>query len=86
MSKVVRLRTSEGAFVAVMGEPGRKFTQYVSLEAFPVRARKIPNAEAERFSTELNYPIRKAVRNMRGAGRRHGITKGARQLLTRALA
>lgn len=86
MSRVVRLRTEEGAFVAVLGSKGRKFTSYVSIMGFPVRKRRLKNADVERYCTDLQYPLKKAVSRIRGVGRRQGITKGARQLLNDALA
>lgn len=89
--RAVRIHTNDGTFSAVLGEPGRKYTQFVCLDKFPVRKRKMGNAEAERFSTPLtlgkkDYPLKRAVNNMLRVGRQHGITKGAKQLLMEAKA
>lgn len=82
--RVVRLKTDIGQFPVVMGEPGRKFTQYVRI-GYPVRVRKITNEEAARYSTEINYPLRRACRRMIRFGAHGNISKQARQFLKEGL-
>lgn len=90
--KVVRIRPVDpkdierGAFIAVAGDPGRKFTEYVAVMGFPVRKRKMRNNEFVRYTKAVPNPLRVTCSKMLGVGRRHGITKGARQLLNKGRA
>ena len=84
--KVARLHTEYGFFTAIISDPGRKFTFYVALTGFPVRKYKAKNSEIERYSIDLQYPIKKAARTMLSIGRKQGITKGAKTFLRQAKA
>jgi hypothetical protein len=88
MAKAVKIHTIDGVFTAVLGEPGRIYTPYVSID-FPVRKRKMANGDVERFTRPLlkgidDYPIRRICNHMLRVGRQHGITKGAKALLQEA--
>lgn len=87
--RTVVMHTNEGAYSAVLGKPGRKFTPYVCLSGYPVRKRRILNRDVERYCRQLTlgkreYPVTRAVNNMLRVGRQYGITKGARMLLKEA--
>lgn len=83
--KVVRIRTVEGCKVAIIGEPGRKWTPYSTIE-FPVRLHRIKNSDVGRFTVDIQYPLKKACKSFLRVGRSHGITKGARKFLRGAMA
>ena len=78
--RVMSLHTEHGSKTVVMGEPGRKWTPFVIIE-YPVRLKRIKNADVDRYAREINYPAKKAVREFRRIGRKNGITKGALTLL-----
>jgi hypothetical protein len=74
--------------VAIVGEPGRKFTEMVYLNGTGVTLRKIPNAEAERFCKEITQGkkgLARTARQLIKAGRNLGITKGAKRFLKAAI-
>ena len=88
--RAVNLRDADGGFTAILGNPGRIFTQYVRIESNSsgpfIRKRKMANGDVELFSTPLlkgidPYPIKKACNHMLRVGRNLGITKGAKKLL-----
>ena len=83
--RVMSLHTEEGFKTVIMGESGRKWTQYVLID-YPVRVRKIKNADVERYARELKYPLKKACNEFKRFGRTAGITKGAKVMLKRAWA
>lgn len=88
MARAVRLHTGTGFVCAVLGEPGRKWTPYVSF-GFPIRKRKIANSQIERYSKPLMkgkspYPLKTACNKLLTMGKNGNITKGARQLLNDA--
>ena len=74
--------TSEGVRVAFVAEGRTKLT-VIHMDAGGIKARRIPKSES-RYMADLDYPRRKAVRKFLSAGKRFGITKGARQLLRAA--
>lgn len=79
------IKFTEQFTTAILGEPGRIYTPYVIVE-FPVRLRRIPNGDVERYTRDIDYPLKKACRSFLGVGRRHGITKGARNFIKGAQA
>lgn len=88
--QAVKIRIEEGQFAAVLGKPGRMYTPFVMVE-FPVRKRRIANIDVEKYTRPLfkgkgndPYPIKRAANHMLRIGRKHGITKGARDLLNAA--
>lgn len=83
--RVVWMHTDEGSQTAILGDPGRKWTPFVMIE-FPVRLRRIKNADVGRYTKELEYPLKKACRAYLKIGRKHGITKGAKTLIRKAQA
>lgn len=88
--KVVRIHTDEGQFTAVIGKPGRIYTPFVTVD-FPVRMQRMANGDVAKFTTPLklgekDYPLRRAANHMLRVGRKHGISKRARNLLLEAKA
>ena len=91
MAEVVRIHNGTGFFVAVMGQPGRVWTPYVTLEGFPVRRRRIRNVKVAKATRPCMkgknpYPLKRAANQMLRVGRQQGITKSARRLLMEAKA
>ncbi|MCH7502574.1 MAG: hypothetical protein IIA10_04390 [Proteobacteria bacterium] len=81
MSRAVHYHSDEGVHCAVLGRPGRKFTPMVLID-YPVRLRKIPNAEAVRYSRDIDgTTVQTVAQKMLAAGERMGINKSARKLL-----
>ncbi len=67
--------------VAVLGNPGRKFTKMVVVD-HPIHMTKILNDSAEKYSREMpDITLKQTCRKLLAAGKRMGITKGARALL-----
>lgn len=82
--KFVRYKTPSGAVAAIIGNAGRKYTPTVWLD-YPVRLRKVPNAEVARYTEELTTTtVNTAARQMLYAGKRMGITGGAKKFLSQA--
>jgi len=77
--QVVRYRTDHGTCCALV-ESGRKWLQVIQMDSSGIRVRKVPCSD-ERYMTPMDYPLAKAKKRFRLAGRRFGITKGAKQLL-----
>lgn len=79
-ARVVRWRRDDGVRHGLAGEPGRKYVPVVVVD-YPVRLLKVPLYE-QRYMTELDQPsVKKAVRDILKAGRRLGITEGAKRWL-----
>lgn len=78
-AKVVRYRTDEGVVVGVAVE-GRTRVRLVVI-GVPVAVKNLPIEETRYMMPVENPALGKAARGIRGAGRRLGITKGARKLL-----
>jgi len=76
-------RTDAGVVTALVLTPGRKWLPIITLGC-PIKIRKVALAE-QRFMTPLDYPVKRAVRKYIAAGRRLGITKGARKALREVL-
>lgn len=83
--KLKRYHTMSGARVALIGEPGRIYTKLVYIDS-PIRVHKVANGDVESFSYELVQgagKIKPAARKMLKAGKKLGITKGAKKFLRR---
>lgn len=81
MSRAVHYHSDEGAHCAVLGKPGRKFTHMAIID-YPVRLLRVPNAEAVRYSRDIEgTTVQTVAQKMLSAGRRLGITLGAKRLL-----
>ena len=87
--KAVKLRTEHGVRACLLGDPGRLYTSYVTID-FPIRKHRIANGDVDRFTRPLTighkkrerpYPVTKLVNHLIRIGRAHGITKGARRLV-----
>lgn len=78
--RVVRYRTDRGVFNAMVDDTGRKWLKVLIMDAGGIRIQKQPRSE-ERFMSTLDYPLAKARKRFRAAGRKFGITKSAKQLL-----
>lgn len=91
MAEVVRIHDGHGFCVAVLGQKGRVWTQYVSINSYPVRKQKVRTAKLGKLCRPLElrgkpYPLARAARQMLRVGKNMGITKGAKALLKEALA
>lgn len=91
MAEVVRIHNGSGFCVAVLGNRGRVWTPYVSIDAYPIRKHKIRTAKLAKYCKPLElrgkpYPLTRAAKQMLRVGRNMGITKGAKALLKEALA
>lgn len=90
MAEVVRIHNGSGFHVAVLGEPGRVWTPYVTIEGYPLRRRRIRNTKLAKACRPLQlkgkpYPLKRAARHMIRVGKSAGATKGAIKLLREAL-
>lgn len=79
MSSLVRYRSDEGVVIAFV-KPGRKLLSMVAMDAAGLRVRKVPLSD-ERYISPLDYPVAKARRRFLAAGKRFGISKGAKALI-----
>jgi len=80
--KVMRYRTDEGVFTVLLVKTGNKWAQVMFMDAAGIRIKRVPVADIERYMWELEcYPLQRAVRRFRAAGKRFGITGGAKQAL-----
>lgn len=79
---VGRLRTAEGCLNGIVFE-GRTQLHVVSSQP-DVRITSVDKTTNGRFVTELQSPsLKRALRDLVGAGKRRGIAKGAKALLAR---
>lgn len=80
--KVVRFRREDGCVTGV-ALWGRKWIHMAIFDT-PVRLLKVP-LEEQRHITPLDLKVPRAAKRMRAAGKRLGITEGARKFLTEAM-
>lgn len=80
MSAVIRIRTDEGCRVALLCREGRTKAHLVWIESSGVKASAEP-LEVLRKVAYIQQPTKRAARRMLAAGRKLGITKGARAML-----
>lgn len=78
--KLIRYKTQYGLRTAILICSGPKFHTLIMMDAAGLTLTRVPKAEA-RWFREMQYPIKRAVKKFRAAGRRFGMTKGARQVL-----
>ena len=78
--QVMKYRTDQGVFQALVDDTGRKWLKVLVMDAGGIRIQKQPQSEA-RFMTPTDYPLAKARKRFRAAGKKFGITKSAKQLL-----
>lgn len=83
--RAVYFHSKDCIHVAVMGNPGRKFTKMVVID-HPVHLTTILNDASEKHSRDMtDLTVKQLCRRMLASGRRMGITKGARLLLKEGL-
>lgn len=84
MTAAVFMYRTDSGCKTILAAEGRKYIRFVSMDA-PISVTKVPMAE-QRHMTPLDYQPKKAARRFRGAGKRLGITKGAKQFLDKEVA
>lgn len=87
MTAVQRYKTLDGARVALIGEAARVYTPVVYIDS-PVRLDKVPNGDVTLYCSDIGQGDRKlkpTARAMLSAGKRLGITKGAKKFLREVL-
>ena len=82
--RVVRFRREDGCVTGIAGEPRDKYTHVVIFET-PIRLLRVPNDEARAYMTDLPEKVKPAAKQMLAAGRRLGITDGAKDALKEVL-
>ncbi len=91
--RALMVRKDEGVFCAIVGNPGRVFTQYVRIDSPGkgpfVTQKKMANGDMDLYSKPMlrgidPYPLKRAVNHMLRIGRKNGITKAAKQFLIEA--
>ena len=85
--RLARFHAIDGARVALIDEPGRIYTKMVYIDS-PMRVHKVANGDLATYSQEIIQGARKikpTARRMLKAGKRLGITKGAKKFLRRVL-
>jgi hypothetical protein len=73
-------RSTTGVRPAVHLATGPKYITLVWMDAAGIRLHKLPRRD-ERYMTPTGYPVKKFARRLLQAGKRFGITKGARAAL-----
>lgn len=93
--RAMTIKSDCGSFPAIVGDPGRKFTQYVRMDSPTqgpfVKRYKLTNGEIDKYAAPLlrgidPYPLKRAVNHMLRVGRANGITKAAKVFLMEAKA
>lgn len=77
--RTIMYRTNSGAKPGLAVE-GRKKIHVVLIEATGVTVVRVDKSES-RYMSDLDMPMKKAVRGFRRAGKNLGMTKAARALL-----
>lgn len=72
----------DGWRIGIAGQPGRKFTSVIVMDSSGLSVTRFEKAEAVKAIKPLDYPLSKAIKKMREAGKAFGITKSARKLLS----
>lgn len=84
--RAVHYRSEQGSHLALLGTPGRKFTQMVLVD-YPVRVTRVLNDDAVKYSRDMErLTVEQLAKDMKDTGARFGITVGARKLIAEALA
>ena len=82
----VRFAGSDNSFHnAVICRLGRTKAHLVWIGNHGVKASAEPTASVAKYSTAIDYPVKKAARRILKAGRALGITKAAKRLLREVL-
>ena len=64
--EIVRYRTDEGVFTALLVSEGRKFAKVIIMDSQSIRIRKVSKGEV-RWMDKLDYPLNLAVYRFRQA-------------------
>ncbi len=83
-ARVVRVY-DDGWRIGIAADPGRKFTSVVVMDSAGLSVTKLPNTDRAALQP-VDYPLTKAVKKFRAAGRTFGMTQGAKALLDTAIA
>jgi hypothetical protein len=78
--RLVHFHREDGVRVAVVGEPGRKWVYAATFDS-PIRLLKLPLEEQKYMRDLTELTVQKAAKKMLAAGKRLGITDGARAFL-----
>lgn len=85
ISSVMRIWHSDSWRVALVCETGRKFTSVIVPDASGLKLSKMPNSDARHWRQEqfrgAPYPLDRAKRKFRKAGKEFGMSKRIKQLL-----
>jgi len=84
--RLIKFTNGDQTVTAIAGEPGRVYTTLVWIDS-PIRLRKVSNEEVARFGRPYvpkRPTLRAGARTMLQAGKRLGITKGAKKFLREA--
>lgn len=76
--RVVRYRAPDGIRTAIVEEAGKHIRVCV-IDA-PMTVRRVPASEGQ-YMTDIDYPLERAKKRYRRAGRRLGMGKNARRFL-----
>ena len=77
---IIQIHEDEGYRVALVAAVGPKFVALVWPDSSGMKIHKLPNDRSLKY-VDLDYPVVKAKKMMRGMGRRFGITKSAKRAL-----
>lgn len=81
--KVIKYHSDRGHVVGLLVREGYKYNHYIFMLANGITVKRLPVSESQHI-IELEYPVTRAVRRFRAAGKRFGITKAAKQILNEA--
>ena len=82
--KVIVYNTNTGRRMALHVTTGRRWSQVIIMDDSGIRVKRVPLVE-ERFMKDSDYPLKKAVKHFRHAGKAFGITKAAKRAMTEGL-
>lgn len=78
--RLVHFHREDGVRVAIVGEPGRKWVYAVTFDS-PIRLLKLALEEQKYMHDIADHKVSKAAKKMLSAGKRLGITDGAKDFL-----
>lgn len=78
--RVVRYFTTDGQFIALVVNEGRKWMHVILMDSAGIRVSRVKLTEAK-WMEPIDYPVKKAARKFLAAGRAFGITGSARKAL-----
>ena len=87
MTTLKRYSMDHGSRIALVGEPGRKFTPLVYIDS-PIRVWRVPNVDKRYFHDveQGARGLKPTARSMLKAGKQLGITVGAKKFLRAIIA